>query len=74
MGVAMSSRAHHQGFLTNKGRYVNRREASLIAFNQGQIDKDYGHLISEQLWSEQDNGKYNHDEIKGYVLKQESKE
>lgn len=72
MGIRMSGKADDQGFLTSKGRYVTRSEAAKIAFEQGQIDKPTGYLISEDLWSEQDNGKYNHDEIKGYVLKEQA--
>lgn len=67
MGIKMSSKADDQGFLTNKGRYVTRSEAAKIAFDQGQIDRPTSHLISEDLWSDQDNGKYYHDEIKGYT-------
>lgn len=74
MGVAMSSKSNHQGFITNKGRYVDRQEAAQIAFQQKQIDLETGYLFSEDMWSDRDNGKYDHDEINGYVLKQESKE
>lgn len=69
MGIRMSGKAEYQGFLTNKGRYLNRSEAAKVAFEQGQISRPTSHLISEDLWSHQYNGKYNHDEIKGYVLK-----
>lgn len=69
MSVKMSSKADHQGFLTNKGRFVNRKEAAEIASFQGQVDTPTTILFSEDLWSERDGGKYNHDEIKGYVLK-----
>jgi len=73
MGVKMSGKADDQGFLTNKGRYVTRSEAAKIAFEQGQILRPTGYLISEDLWHRHDNGRYDHDEIKGYVLREESK-
>lgn len=38
MGLEMSSRSHHQGFVTNKGRYVNRKIAAQIAKRCGQIN------------------------------------
>lgn len=41
-----------QGFLTNTGRYVNRRDAAVIALAAGQLDKLYAppDLYSEDLW------------------------
>ena len=41
-----------QGFLTNTGRFVMRREAARIAIEAGQITdtKYYGGLYSEDLW------------------------
>lgn len=69
MGVRMSSKAIDQGFLSNKGNYHSRDMAAKIAFEQGQIDKPASFLFSEDLWSPMYNGKYYHDEIKGYVLK-----
>ena len=41
-----------QGFLTNTGRYVNRREAAHIAITSGQIDgmKWPPYLYSEDIW------------------------
>lgn len=69
MGVAMSSKSYHQGFLTSRGRYVDRQEAGEIAFSQGQIDKPTGYLFSEDMWSDQYQGKHDHNEIEGYVIK-----
>lgn len=45
----------YQGFLTNKGRYVNRVEAFYIAWKAGQITKEEKpgrnpELYSEDLW------------------------
>lgn len=41
-----------QGFLTNTGRYVNRRDAADIALAAGQTDKliSAPDLYSEDLW------------------------
>lgn len=41
-----------QGFLTNTGRYVNRRDGAAIALAAGQIDKLQAppDLYSEHLW------------------------
>lgn len=42
-----------QGFITNKGRFVNRKEAYKIALNTGQIDSSNGvdgELFSEDLY------------------------
>lgn len=57
-----------QGFLTNKYRFVLRKEAAKIAFDAGQIDKwHYGAIIfSEQLWCEESGGKHKYDAKRGY--------
>lgn len=42
-----------QGFITNKGRFVNRKEAFKIALDAGQIDESAGvggELFSEDLY------------------------
>lgn len=39
-----------QGFLTNKNRFVNRREAAEIAFATGQTQKKLEKLYSEDLY------------------------
>ena len=42
-----------QGFITNKGRFVNRKEAFKIALEAGQIDESNGvdgELFSEDLY------------------------
>lgn len=38
------------GFMTSKGRYVDREEAAKIAFETGQIDKEKRVLYSEDLY------------------------
>ncbi len=61
-----------QGFLTNKFRFVRRKEAASIAFQAGQIDKIESDqaLISEELWCPRSGGKFAYDEREGYVLKE----
>jgi hypothetical protein len=41
-----------QGFVTNEGRFVNRRQAVLVAIRAGQIERPKwpGGLYSEDLW------------------------
>lgn len=39
-----------QGFLTNKNRFVDRKEAAEIAFGAGQINKIVTKLYSEDLY------------------------
>jgi hypothetical protein len=41
-----------QGFLTSLERFVTREEGGKIAFKSGQIDKDNGCLLSEDLYNE----------------------
>lgn len=45
-------RGDRQGFLTNTGRYVNRRDAAVIALAARQVDKLIAapDLYSEDLW------------------------
>ena len=39
-----------QGFLTNKGRFVSRREAARIAYDAGQLEHLQSSVFSEDLW------------------------
>lgn len=39
-----------QGFLTNKNRFVDRKEAGIIAFKSGQTKKLIKNLHSEDVW------------------------
>ena len=50
LDIITSKTPHVQGFLTNQNRFVDRNEASTIAFNAGQIKKDIGTLTSEELY------------------------
>lgn len=65
-GVEASKKSYDQGFVTNKGRYVDRADAAKIAFEAGQIETEESYLISEMLWHQNDNGKYEYSEIEGY--------
>lgn len=38
------------GFMTSKGRYVDRKEAAEIAYNAGQTDEKKSCLYSEDLY------------------------
>lgn len=44
--------AERQGFLTNAGRFVNRRDAAVLALEAGQVVKLISppELYSEDLW------------------------
>jgi len=39
-----------QGFLTNKNRFVDRKEGAQIAYRSGQIEELKETLFSEDLW------------------------
>ena len=66
INIKMSNKADHQGFVTNNGTFVNRKEAAKIAFLAGQIEEPEEILFSEMLWSKRDNGKFKYDYVKGY--------
>jgi len=60
----------NQGFLTNRMRFVGRKEAARIAHKAGQISeyKRDQILISEEIWWNPKSG-YIYDPQKGYVKK-----
>lgn len=64
MGLEMSPKAHDQGFITNKGRFVCREVAAKIAFKAGQLTKKTLALISEDIWYQRDRFEYNY--FRGY--------
>jgi hypothetical protein len=39
-----------QGFITSKNRFIDRKEAAILAFTTGQIDKPKTELYSEDLY------------------------
>jgi len=52
-GQHVSRNPYHQGFLTNKGQYVNREDAARIAIESGQIKElqfSSIELFSEDLY------------------------
>lgn len=70
IGYTMGSSADSQGFMTNRARFVDRKEAAKIAVEAGQVDlKTIEILFSEDLWSPTANGKFYYDYVKGYVLR-----
>lgn len=53
MIMGVQDHAAEQGFLTTKGRFVDREEGLRIATAAGQIDEKHGNasqLFSEDLW------------------------
>jgi hypothetical protein len=67
VGVKMSQQSSDQGFFTNKGRYVERKEAATIAKNSSQVGQDVFILFSEELWSQTDGGQFSYNSIDGYL-------
>jgi len=59
------------GFVTSINRFIDRHEAAKIAVDSGQISKDIEirslGLLSENIWS---NSNYDHDDEKGYYLRE----
>jgi len=49
-GNHVSRQLSHQGFLTNEGKFVDRKEAAQIAFKAGQIRTHKIYLYSEDLY------------------------
>jgi hypothetical protein len=39
-----------QGFVTDEGKFVNRQDAGIIAFNANQTKEHHQTLYSEDLW------------------------
>jgi lactam utilization protein B len=68
-GVKTSNAAGLQGFFTNKGRFVSRGNAAVIAYKAKQVLDKSNCLCSEDLWSPRHKGVYKYDPIKGYVLR-----
>lgn len=66
IGLEMSSRADDQGFITSKGRFVERPEAAQIAVASGQIPGTPSILFSEDFWSDHYGGRFKYDQINGY--------
>lgn len=45
-----SGHKHIQGFITNLNRFVDRKEAAIIAYESGQIRSEKKELFSEDLY------------------------
>lgn len=60
MGLTLQKKSTAQGFMTSKGRFVNREEAAQIAKNAKQLSKAGNarrivtHLLSEDIWYRKD--------------------
>lgn len=73
--IKLCTKADSQGFVTSKGRFVNRMEGAAIAFKSGQISKDTNILFSEDLWClEIYDGKYDYSETEGYIERKKDEE
>lgn len=70
--IKASTKPLDQGFVTNKGRYLNRYEAFELARDNGQlanydVEEDGVVLFSEHIWSPQfREDPYNYSEEQGY--------
>jgi len=49
-GLGMPVRQSEQGFLTSEGRFVDRYDAAVLAFEAGQTEILKSCLSSEDLW------------------------
>lgn len=67
-GLKASQGARAQGFMTSKGRYVEREEAAKIAVKAKQVNPNIDFLFSEDLWSKHSGGSYEYDYVKGYIF------
>ena len=60
------------GFVDNYNNFMTREEAYQIALKAGQlvldkIVKNGEYLLSEEIWSDRENGQWTYDEKKGYI-------
>lgn len=70
LGLTMSSKSDDQGFVSNKGRYLNRKQSFKVAKKAGQLDlktmaKSTEHLISEDIWYQRK--RFIYCSMRGYV-------
>lgn len=69
IGLQIQKKSSAQGFVTNKGRYVNRLEAAIIAKKAKQLDpkdkRKVTALLSEDIWYQQD--RFIYTQARGYV-------
>lgn len=68
MGLEMSSKSKDQGFVSNKGRYVGRKVAAMIARRAKQLDpkskRKVSYLLSEDIWYQRERFEYS--QTRGY--------
>lgn len=69
IGLEMSSKSDDQGFVTSKGRYVNRKIAARIATKAKQLDQSDKKrkviaLLSEDIWYQRERFEYS--QARGY--------
>lgn len=69
MGLEMSKKSADQGFVTNKGRYVDRKKAANIAKRAKQLDlkdqkRKVTYLLSEDIWYQRERFVYSQE--RGY--------
>ena len=69
IGLHIQKKSSAQGFFTNKGRYVDRKQAAIIAKNAKQLATDDKRkvtvLLSEDIWHQQD--RFVYIQTRGYV-------
>jgi lactam utilization protein B len=69
IGLKIQKKSSAQGFYTNKGRYVDRIQAAIIAKKAKQLDPNDKRkvvaLLSEDIWYQQD--RYIYVQTRGYV-------
>lgn len=68
IGLEMSNKSSDQGFVTNKGRYVGRKKAFIIAKRANQLSstdrRKANYLISEDIWHQRPRFEYS--QCRGY--------
>lgn len=70
IGLQIQKKSSAQGFFTNKGRYVDRKQAAIIAKKAKQLDpkdkkRKVSALLSEDIWYQQD--RFIYIQTRGYV-------
>ncbi len=70
LGIVETCTQRNQGFLTNKFRFVNRREAMGIAISANQVRPEIQQktLVSEHFWHSAEGGKHIYDSVLGYIV------
>jgi len=61
-----SDKVDDQGFLDSNNKFLNRKDAWLVAYLAGQLRVKPSILLSEDLWSRTYGGRLNYSEDRGY--------